>query len=179
MSENDPSWPSDSGDTPPTPPPPAASPSSPPPPAAPEAAPGVGATTSAGLGVRFGARLIDGIITGIVSFVVGLAIPGDSMLIAGILGAIIALGYFVALETSNGATPGKQLLNLQVVGASGGNPTVEESLKRNIWLAFQVVPILGGLASLAAAIAIAVTISTNDENRGLHDQFAGTSVPKT
>lgn len=132
---------------------------------------------SAGLGTRFVARLIDGIITGIVGFVIGLALPGNSAILTGLVGATIALGYFVWLETSQGATPGKKVVNLKVVGASGGNPTVEESLKRNAWLAFQIVPILGPLASLAAVIAIAVTISTSDDNRGLHDTFAGTSVP--
>lgn len=177
MSEHDPSWPSDdTGDQPatPPPPPPSSSPAAPPP--APGAAP-VGAT-SAGLGVRFGARLIDGIITAIIGFVLGFIIPGDSIVLSSIIGAVVALAYFVALETSSGATPGKKVLNLQVVGANGGNPTVEESLKRNIWLGFQIVPILGGFLGLAAAIAIAVTISSNDDNRGIHDTFAGTSVPK-
>lgn len=186
MSEHDPSWPSDdTGDQPttPPPPPPDPSPAAPPPassPAEPPPSPGAAAAgaTSAGLGIRFGARLIDGIITAIIGFVLGFVIPGDSIVVSSIIGAIVALGYFVALETSSGATPGKKILNLQVVGANGGNPTVEESLKRNIWLGFQVVPIVGGFLGLAAAIAIAVTIATNDDNRGIHDNFAGTSVPK-
>lgn len=175
MSENDPSWPNegDSGGQS-TPPPPSSS--TPPPPPAASGATATG--QSAGLGIRFGARLIDGILLGIVGFVIGLVLP-DSLILSGIVSAILGLGYFVYLETEQGATFGKQMLNLKVTGAGGGNPTVEESLKRNGWLAFSIIPILGGFAQLAVAIAIAVTIGTNDDNRGIHDNFAGTAVPRT
>ncbi len=174
MSTNDPSWPSDSSDEAGAPPPPPPSPAPPPPGA------GLGSgTMGATLGVRFGARFIDGIITAIIAFVIGFALPGDSILLSSIVGAAISLGYFVLLETNSGATPGKQLLGLKVVGPTGANPTPEQSLKRNVWLAFQVVPLIGGLAGLAAAIAIAVTISSNDRNRGWHDEFGDTTVVKT
>ncbi len=174
MSTNDPSWPSDSGDESSTPPPPPPSPAPPPP------AGGTSAgTRGASVGVRFGARFIDGIITAIISFVIGFILPGDGLFLTSLIGAAISLGYFALLESNSGATPGKQLLGLKVVGPDGGNPTIEQSLKRNVWLAFQIVPVIGGLAGLAAAIAIAVTISSSDANRGWHDEFGDTTVLKT
>ena len=33
----------------------------------------------------------------------------------------------------NGQTLGKQVLKMRVYGASGGNPTMEEALRRNAW----------------------------------------------
>ena len=79
---------------------------------------------------------------------------------------------------SRGATPGKMILNLQVQGSSG-NPTAEESLRRNAWLALGIIPILGGLLQLAAVIYIAITISQAGDNRGWHDHFANTRVIRT
>ena len=74
---------------------------------------------------------------------------------------------------------------IEVEGASGGNPTVQESVKRNIWIAFGlagIIPILGlvgSLASLVAVILIAVGISNDSATRRpCTDTFAGTRVVK-
>jgi uncharacterized RDD family membrane protein YckC len=71
-------------------------------------------------------------------------------------------------------------MKLQTRGPHGQNPTTEEALKRNAFLAIGVlgiIPVVGALApllSLVAVIAIAVTISNNTETRqGWHDNFAG------
>lgn len=175
MSTDEPSWPDaqDGGDAAPTPPPP------PPPPAAPTGGglpTGAATATGASLGVRFAARLLDGIILIVVGLAISVVVPGDSLVVSNIIGAAVSLGYYGWFESNRGATPGKQVLNLRVLGASGAMPTMEESVKRNVWLAFQIVPFLGGVAALVAVIAIAVTISTDDRNRGLHDQFGGTTV---
>jgi uncharacterized RDD family membrane protein YckC len=134
-----------------------------------------------GLGGRFLARLIDGVIL-IIPNVVLLLIFDN--VIAGILGGVMYIAYYVYLESSRGRTFGKQILGMRVHGAAGGNPTTEESLRRNSWAALSIisyVPILGWIASvaeLAAIIAIAVTISTDPLNRGWHDKFGNTSVTK-
>lgn len=138
----------------------------------------MGGTAGASLGVRFVARLIDGLIIGVAAFVIGLAPGLDGFLVSGIVGAALALGYYGYLDTTQGATFGKQAMSLKVRGADGGNPTWEESIKRNIWNAFQIVPILGGIASLVAVIGIAITINSAPDNRGFHDGFAGTTVVK-
>lgn len=147
---------------------------------------------------RFLARLIDGVLLAVVNgiivtaLVVG-AIMGDSggmygtgsdyaaAAVSSVLTAAIYLGYFGLLESTRGQTVGKMVMKLWVLGPNGGNPTLEESLRRNCWLAFGVlgvVPVVGGLvgalATLVAVIMIAVGINSDTVGRqGWHDRFAG------
>jgi uncharacterized RDD family membrane protein YckC len=114
---------------------------------------------------------------------------GDSILagiVAAVLSTAINLGYFVYMETSQGKTLGKMVMKLHVEGAAGSKPTVEESAKRNIWMAFPllgIVPVIGGLigslGQLVAVIMCAVGINS-DQQRRQHwfDKFAGTQVIK-
>ncbi len=130
---------------------------------------------------RFLARLIDGLVLLVVNIILIVALPN---LVAGVVGGIVYLGYYAYMESSRGRTIGKQALGMRVLGASGGNPTMEEALRRNAWAALGIVsaiPVLGWLFSLAelvAVIAIAVTISQDPAKRGWHDKFANTSVLK-
>ena len=50
------------------------------------------------------------------------------------LSTVINLGYFGLMESTRGQTVGKMLMKLHVEGASGGKPTLEEAVKRNIWM---------------------------------------------
>ena len=165
-------------------------------------APGYGAAPSgvgqpADLGVRFVARLIDGIIVGIVVailnaiIVVGLfGLSGGGYgfnmgaswaagAISSIISAGLYLGYFTVMESRNGQTVGKMIFKLQTQGPDGSTPTTEQAIKRNLWVALGilgVIPflgIVGSLAELAAVIAIAVTISNSPTKQGWHDNFAG------
>ncbi len=117
-----------------------------------------------------------GILTAIVTFGSG---SGFMSLLMSILTGLVAFGYWTYLESSQGATFGKKLLGLSVVGPAGGHPTLEEAAKRNAFVALQVltgIPILGwlaSLASLAAYIGIAVTIEKDGTKQGFHDKFAG------
>lgn len=146
---------------------------------------------------RFVARLIDGILVGVIAGIIGAIIGGilglgtssafgtggsiAGSIVSAIIGTAIGLGYFVFMENSRGQTLGKMVMKLKVIGPNGQNPTPEESIKRNIYLAFGlagVVPIIGGiiggLASLVAVITIAVGISQDKERRqAWHDRFAG------
>jgi uncharacterized RDD family membrane protein YckC len=125
---------------------------------------------------------VDGLIFVVVNIVLGLILQSTAL--AGLVGSLLYLGYYAYMESSRGQTIGKQVLKLRVHGASGGNPTMEEALRRNAWAALgllAIVPILGilaGLAQLAAVIAIAVTISQDQLRRGWHDKFANTTVTK-
>jgi uncharacterized RDD family membrane protein YckC len=191
----------------PTPPPPAAGT---PPPPAPEAAPPptnpgtypppppppAGATApgapATGVGQpgslldRFLARLIDGILIGIVVGIITavLSAASDSWLlqnaVSAVVGAVLYLGYFAYLESNRGQTLGKQIMKLRVEGPTGGNPTMEQAIRRNIWTAFGIlgiVPVLGaligGLAELAAVILIAVNINSDPQRQHWFDKFAG------
>lgn len=155
---------------------------------------------------RFIARLIDHVILFvanmvIVSFlVVSILLSGSmgggfgfgsggsyfSRVVGAVLGAAIYLAYFAYLESSRGQTIGKMVMKLETRGEGGGRPTLEEAVKRNIWVAFgvlSIVPIIGGVLSglgqLAAMILIAVGISGDAVRRqGWHDKFAGTQVVK-
>ena len=144
---------------------------------------------------RFLARLIDGLVLGVVYgilssilsnlFLQGILYSrGEWLLYWAVLTLIwvpIALGYFAFMDSSRGQTLGKMALKLQVFGPNGGHPTVEQSIRRNIIYAAQliaIIPILGslvaGLAALVGVIMIAVNINTDTVRRqGWHDKFAG------
>lgn len=187
MSAQPPEPPGDQPATGATPPPPA-----PPPPAdapsygAPQAGgPYAGGPQPGGLLERFLARLIDGILVGIVNlvliFVVAEAIDTYAVtVILSIITGAVSLGYFMFFENSRGQTIGKQFLKLQVVGPNGGNPTYEQSFRRNIFVAANLItwiPLIGLIVSLAVlvgVILIAVTINGDPVSRqGWHDRFAG------
>ncbi len=153
---------------------------------------------------RFVARLIDHILIAVVNAIItavlivgifGLSSAGGfgystgASLAAGAVSAIItvalSLGYFGFMDTTQGRSLGKMVMKLRVVGSSGGKPTWEESLKRNSWIALGlagIIPflgIIGGLASLAVVIVIAVQINNDTAQRKpWTDNFAGTQVLK-
>lgn len=146
---------------------------------------------------RFLARLIDYVILFVFNMlVIGFLIVSVLMgsdggmfgLAGGLAGAVSAvlfsavyLGYFAYLESSRGQTVGKMMMKLETRGPGGGRPTMEQALRRNIWVALGVLGVipligsfLGGLAQLAAMIFIAVGISGDTvSRRGWHDSFAG------
>ena len=151
--------------------------------------------TPAGLGERFLARLIDGVILAVVSLVVGALLGGglvamgstdtDGLNAAAATGTLIGVAinfvYYGLLDSAQGATLGKKALKLRVVGPDGtSNVSFTDSVKRNVFFALSlvgVVPFLGYIASivsLAALILIAVQISQDTARRqGWHDKFAG------
>jgi uncharacterized RDD family membrane protein YckC len=168
--------------------PPAGGPYTPPPPAgAPApgpAAPGVG--RPAELVDRFVARLIDSLIVGVpAGIVVGILTVASgswfiSSLVAGIVYSAAYLGYFGYFESNQGRGLGKQIMKLQVVAPGGGNPTMEQALRRNAWVGapiLYVFPILGpmiaGLIELVAIIVCAVNISNDPQRQTWFDKFAG------
>ena len=185
--------PPDQSAVPPPPPPPPPAGAAAPMPGAPGAAYGPGQPGN--LVDRFLARLIDGLILGvaygiIVGIVGGVLITGYRSggelfvyyLIVSILSTVIYLGYYAFLESSRGQTIGKMAMKLKVVGPDGAsNPTMEQAVRRNIWMGFGIlgiVPILGtllgGLASIAAVVVIVMGIN-GDSARRQHwfDKFAG------
>lgn len=100
--------------------------------------------------------------------------------LAMLINTIISVAYFAYLESVRGQTLGKQLLKLRVVGPDGGNPTMEQALRRNLWLALGLIPtLLGSLVSIGVVIWIIVTISGAADKRGVHDQWGDTRVVRT
>src|SRR5260370_37752379 len=73
-----------------------------------------------GLGVRFFARLIDGIIVNVVAFGIALAIGSlNNYWVTGLFSGLLTFLYFLAFESTQGWTPGKKLLGLSVHGPGG------------------------------------------------------------
>jgi uncharacterized RDD family membrane protein YckC len=167
---------------------------------APETPAGPAGLQPGGLGERFLARLVDGIVlfivVGILEAVIaaifglsagGLGVGGSYAyaVIAAIVGTVINLGYFAYLESSRGQTLGKMAMRLRVQTATGGHPTFEQAARRNIWLALPllgVIPFIGGLigalGELVAVIMIAVGISNDPAKRPWTDKYADTQVVK-
>jgi len=155
-----------------------------------EAAPGApGESASADLGPRFLARLIDFVLLWAVFLVIivpivvvaifsgsfGGAFGGLNLggFVAGLVWAAIVVGYFALMESSGGQTVGKMVMKLKTQGPDGENPSLEMAIKRNIWIALGIIPVIGGLAELGAAGYIGVTINQSPTNTGWHDTFAG------
>jgi uncharacterized RDD family membrane protein YckC len=129
-----------------------------------------------GLGRRFFARLIDGILVNIVVFVLSIFLFDRDywFLVTGLFSGVLMFGYFVLFEVTHGATPGKSLLGLAVHGAGGApRPDVKQSAIRNSFTLLAVVPYIGGLLAFIAYVIIAVTISGSPTKQGKHDELAG------
>ena len=127
------------------------------------------------LGVRFLARIIDGILVGIVAFVLALLFGAQSnILVTGLFSGLLLFIYFVALEVSSGASLGKKLLGLSVHGPGGAaRPDVKQSAIRNSFTLLAIIPYVGGLLAFIAYIVIAVTINSSPTKQGKHDELAG------
>jgi uncharacterized RDD family membrane protein YckC len=128
-----------------------------------------------GLVVRFFARLVDGIIVGIVASVLLFALHMQShILVTGIFTGLLMFVYFVALETTQGWTIGKKLLGLSVHGPAGApKPDLSQSAIRNAFTLLPIVPFVGGLLAFIAMVVIAVTITGSPTKQGKHDELAG------
>jgi uncharacterized RDD family membrane protein YckC len=136
-----------------------------------------------GLGARFFARLIDGILVNIVAFFLSTFLFDRDywFLVTGLFSGVLMFGYFVLFEVTQGASPGKRLLGLTVHGPGGApKPNATQSAIRNSFTLLAVVPYIGSLLAFIAYIIIAVTISGSPTKQGKHDELAGgTRVVKT
>lgn len=132
---------------------------------------------TAGVGIRFLARLIDGIIAGIAAYfllrIVGL---GDNLSVVASVGALLVFSYFLILESAWGSTVGKRMFGLRVFDSSGGKPSMGSAALRNLFLAVSAVPFVGPVIDVILRIVIAVTISRSSTKRGIHDRWAKTQV---
>ena len=190
MSENQPPPPPPPGGTPPPPP---GGHTGPP-------QPGLGAPAGvprpAELLNRFLARLIDHVLLGVVFgilwgvfsaiFLTGFTHSTGEWflfyLFLSVISVAVNLAYFALMESSRGQTVGKMLLKLRTYGPDGvSNPTMEQALRRNGYVAINlisVIPFIGtliaGLGTLAAVIYIAITLNSDvPDHQGWHDRFAG------
>lgn len=143
------------------------------------------APTTADIGPRVLARLLDALIVGLgASLALAiLQLPPPTLGLGGIetwthsaVTAGLWWAYYVAFESLSGATLGKRIVKLRVVAAGGGRATLAAAALRNAWILFGLVPWIGGVVQIAAVIAIVVTVARHERNRGWHDRLAGTVV---
>lgn len=151
---------------------------------------------------RFLARLIDGIAFAVVYFILAIIFAavlvsdpsvnlsdgtyddGSRVLYNIVFSVVVTalqLGYFAYLESSRGQTLGKMAMKLRVFGPDHqSNPTFQQALKRNIWLAIGLLGILGTLGSvlsffggIAAIVFIVIGINSLPNRQTKFDEFAG------
>jgi uncharacterized RDD family membrane protein YckC len=89
------------------------------------------------------------------------------------LGTAIVLLYFAGLDALFGATLGKALLGLRVVGPTGGLPTFRQALLRELFMVLGSVPFIGVPLALGSWIWISRSIRANPLRQGRHDRLAG------
>ena len=126
----------------------------------------------AGFWRRVAAALIDGILVGVVSWIVTMifsAISDGAEVTAQILVLIAAYGYYAGMESSSyQATVGKIALGIQVTDLMGNRISFGRALGRNL------AEILSALILGIGYIMVAFT----SKKQGLHDMIAGTLVVK-
>lgn len=161
-----------------------APPTAPPPPPGAAAAPDT--SRFATLGVRFGAAFIDVVIVVVISFVLLLALFGDSTddgfeaYASGaesILMSAVLTALYIGIIIQAGATPGKLMLGLQITEADGETKvTPRGAVMRSSPYIVGLIPVLGFLVVVVCAIAAIITISSDAERRSVYDRIGNTRV---
>jgi uncharacterized RDD family membrane protein YckC len=128
---------------------------------------------------RLGAILIDGVIIGIIQFIVITAIGADSP-ISRWVSPIIGAAYFIGPWALRGQTLGKIAVGAKIVKLDGSPIGWGRAVLRYIvYLAYLLIVSLTGGATYTLFIVIFVAlfiIALNKKKRGLHDFVAGTIV---
>ena len=145
-----------------------------------EGAVSTGRLNLAGIGARFVASIIDGVIMQVVQFVLGLAVglmsgavstPEQGVGLA-VLNMIIVLAITFSYEAfflaAKGATPGKMAMKIRVVRPDGSKISMGQAWGRT--LGKQVSALILMIGYLMAF--------WDEEKRALHDRMAGTRVIK-
>ena len=128
------------------------------------------ATQYVGVGPRFLAVLIDGIILGIVAGLLVAVFGSQQGGLAGGLVGILAIAYFIVMEATRGATVGKMAMGLRVVRMDGTPISWSESIIRNL------LRIVDGLFGYLVG---AIFIWTSPLKQRLGDKVAHTVVVKS
>jgi uncharacterized RDD family membrane protein YckC len=127
---------------------------------------GQGQLQYVGVGMRFLALLIDGIIVLAVGGLLGFILRGAPGLSGSLIGVLV-FAYFIVMEATYGATLGKMALGLRVVKEDGSPISWSESVIRNL------LRIIDGLF---AYLVGAILIWTSPLKQRLGDRAAHTVV---
>ncbi len=154
-----------------------------PPPPDPYAAPGGYPSTPpagwgaqpGGLGVRWGARMVDGVAVTLLSWLLSLFFDaGSRIMVTGFFTGLLMFVYFVVMEVFEGRSVGKMLFGLRVHGPGGAaKPDFRQSAIRNAWTLLPIVPFVGGFLGFIAIAVIGLSIKNSPTKQGKHDELAG------
>ena len=125
--------------------------------------PPVRAREAASFWRRFGALLIDGVVTSVPRLALGTGERGQ------LLGLVLIAAYYVVAEGQYGATIGKRALGLRVVGADG-HPI-------GLWMAF--IRYLGHVVSALALFLGYFWMIWDKDHQTWHDKLAHSYVERT
>lgn len=145
----------------------------------------VGVMEYAGFWIRFLARFVDGLITGVVFWGVMLA-SGFSFDPSTWVGGTPNFGFFgyvfamllpflyeAVMLARYGQTLGKMVVRVKIVNADGSAMSIRQVLSRCAWMHWiTVIPIIGSLVLLIGCLMAAF----DDEKRALHDRILNTRV---
>ena len=133
----------------------------------------------AGFGIRFVAKLLDGVIIGVPGWVLqfgAMALFSDNpnmataaMLVGWVLSMVLNISYYTWMHGKWGATVGKMACGLRVVTASGG--PIAYGLAAGRFFAEMVSGMIIYIGYIMAAF--------DDEHRALHDRICNTRVIRT
>jgi len=93
-----------------------------------------------------------------------------------VMTASFVLAYFVLADVLAGATPGKVVMRLRVIGGQGEKPSVKQAFQREWFMLLGAVPFAGPFLALAAWVWIVVAMRSSPMRQGVHDRWAGTRV---
>lgn len=147
-------------------------------------------------GVRFGAQLIDILITSLAALAmvlflgaIGLSAPGYMMAIASMLFFLIRIPYYVVTELLwNGQTLGKRMVKIKVIASNSGSLTAQSLVVRNLMkeaeiflpgtllLSLDSGSPIWSLISLAWITGVIAVPLINARSQRLGDIIAGTFV---
>ncbi|MBV9712896.1 MAG: RDD family protein [Ktedonobacteraceae bacterium] len=119
-----------------------------------------------GVGRRFIALLLDGVLLGIVNGIIFLLLRSVPF-VADVVVSVISVVYIFAMEATRGATIGKMMLGLRVVKIDGSPIGWPESIIRNL---------LRVVDGFAAYLVGAILIWTSPQRQRLGDRVAKTVV---
>jgi uncharacterized RDD family membrane protein YckC len=131
------------------------------------------------------AFVIDGLFIALVFFFTQVFVNLHSI-VSVVLEGIIYFGYFIGCNVLKGKTLGKLIFNLKVVDIeTNGNLSFYNAFKRElIWMCAMVLGYLLSTCGLSVFehmayiidVVILITISVDENNRGIHDKMAESAV---
>ena len=120
---------------------------------------------------RIAARVIDALILTAIAGALGTRIGFGYDWLA--TSAAIVLLYFALFDAFAGATPGKLVMSLRVIGPNGNRPTLKESFARETFVLPGAVPFVGPVLAIGAWAWVFVTVCSSPLRQGKHDLLAG------